>query len=231
MFEPFFTTKPAGRGTGLGLATVFGLVTQLHGHISVRSSLGAGATFSVFLPESKAWPAHETSKIAEGERPNESLDVLVVDDEATVRAQIVRILESAGHRAIEADSVDRAVAIAEAGTVLDAVVTDVVLGSDDGISMLERVTKEQPKPRFRARPGSHVDVRRIRTPLGAKRSVKNPSRAGNHGVGVDERRRRGRRAATFRTRPPHTLGECGRYLRLDGERGGDPVGPPTTLLG
>lgn len=70
---------------------------------------------------------------------------------------------------------------ADAGTVFDAEVTEMVFGSGDGVTMLERVTKEQPKPRFRARPGSHVDVRRIRTPLGAKRSVKNPSRAGNHG--------------------------------------------------
>jgi len=111
----------------------------------VRSSPGAGTAFSVFLPESEAWPVHETSQVAEGEAPNESLDVLVVEDEPTVRAQIVRILESAGHRATEADSVESAVAAAEAGTVFDAVVTDVVLGSGDGVSMLERVTKEQPK--------------------------------------------------------------------------------------
>ncbi len=145
MFEPFFTTKPAGRGTGLGLATVFGLVSQLGGNIGVRSELGRGTTFTVLLPEAQGWPAHESSKVGKLTEFGESLDVLVVEDEDTVRALVVRILNNAGHRVVQASSIEEAIEAAKApGAEFNAVVTDVVLGSGDGISALERITSLHP---------------------------------------------------------------------------------------
>ncbi len=111
MFEPFFTTKPAGRGTGLGLATVFGLVSQLRGNIAVRSSSGGGRPSRCCSPEAQGWPARESSKVGKlAEIGGEALDVLVIEDEDTVRALVVRIseqrraprgageLDRAGHR-------------------------------------------------------------------------------------------------------------------------------------
>jgi PAS domain S-box-containing protein len=146
MFEPFFTTKPAGRGTGLGLATVFGLVSQLGGHIGVQSELGRGSTFTILLPEATGWPARESSKVSKIADFGEKLDVLVVEDEDTVRALVVRILNNAGHRVVQASSIEEAIEAAQApGAGFDAVVTDVVLGSGDGITALERITSLHPK--------------------------------------------------------------------------------------
>jgi PAS domain S-box-containing protein len=147
MFEPFFTTKPAGRGTGLGLATVFGLVSQLGGNIAVRSELGRGTTFTVLLPEAQGWPARESSKVGKlAEIGGEALDVLVIEDEDTVRALVVRILNNAGHRVVQANSIEQAIEAANApGAHFNAVVTDVVLGSGDGISALERITSLHPR--------------------------------------------------------------------------------------
>jgi PAS domain S-box-containing protein len=144
IFEPFFTTKTAGRGTGLGLATVFGLVTQLHGLITVRSAPGAGTSFTVLLPESRRERAVRTPPRAEA-GAKRALDILVVDDEAAVRTSVARMLSNAGHRVSEADAVGAAIAAVESpGAHFDAIVTDVVIGGDDGIRMLERVRAPQP---------------------------------------------------------------------------------------
>ncbi|HVJ18359.1 MAG TPA: ATP-binding protein [Polyangiaceae bacterium] len=144
MFEPFYTTKAAGRGTGLGLATVFGLVSQLKGHISVRSSPGAGSTFTVLLPQASAEHALQAAlpAIPTAER---ALHVLVIDDEAGVRTSVARMLTNAGHRVSEASTVDGAVTTVEAPDAhFDAIVTDVVIGAEDGIRMLERIHSAQP---------------------------------------------------------------------------------------
>ncbi|MGC4092993.1 MAG: ATP-binding protein [Polyangiaceae bacterium] len=146
MFEPFFTTKSAGRGTGLGLATVFGLVNQLGGHIGVRSELGRGTAFTLLLPESHGTHARESERIelkSLGARP---LSILVVEDERAVRTLIARILTNAGHRVTEAESIEHALAASEAPDVhFEAIVTDVVLGAGDGIALLERIRKRHPR--------------------------------------------------------------------------------------
>lgn len=144
IFEPFFTTKPPGGGTGLGLATVFGLVSQLGGHVSVQSTVGLGTTFTVLLPESEPKTSDDaTPKGAKQEV--KSRHVLVVDDDPVVRSLVVRFLRGAGHMATEADSVERALATAEAkGARFDGVVTDVLLGASDGMTILERLQRAQP---------------------------------------------------------------------------------------
>jgi PAS domain S-box-containing protein len=143
IFEPFFTTKATGKGTGLGLATVYGLVSQLHGHIAVHSAPGSGTTFTVYLPEAHEQPARTLDpQPLEGDaRP---LEILVVDDEAGVRDLMARILAGAGHHITEADSAAAAFRAVE-GARFDAIVTDVVLRADDGISMLEQIKGRLPE--------------------------------------------------------------------------------------
>ncbi len=144
IFEPFFTTKAPGRGTGLGLATVFGVVTQLRGRISARSTPGQGSTFTILLPESReagAVPALSEPSLAIAARA-ESLEVLVVEDEEAVRQLITRVLRAAGHRVTEAESSAAARTATETAR-FDVIVTDVVLGSEGGIDLLEHMRATQ----------------------------------------------------------------------------------------
>ncbi len=136
IFEPFFTTKPPGRGTGLGLATVFGLVTQLGGQVSVVSQEGVGTSFRVLLPRAQSEPPSGVTRAATPEA--KALQVLVVDDEDSVRTLIVRILEASGHLATQAASAEAAQLAAKAdGARFDLILTDVVLGSADGLTALD----------------------------------------------------------------------------------------------
>jgi CheY-like chemotaxis protein len=144
MFEPFFTTKPAGRGTGLGLATVFGLVAQLGGHIAVSSKEGAGTEFRVLLP---CAAEEATSAVMRAAKLTaKSLEVLVIDDEEAIRTLIGRILEAAGHRVTQAASAEMAIATAKTASArFDAIVTDVVLGADDGVATLDTLRAAHPQ--------------------------------------------------------------------------------------
>jgi two-component system, cell cycle sensor histidine kinase and response regulator CckA len=143
IFEPFFTTKAAGRGTGLGLATVFGLVAQLGGHVAVHSELGRGTEFVIFLP---CAPVDTTSSVLRAAKPVQALSVLVVDDEDSVRTLIGRILDAAGHRVTQAASAEMAIAAAKsAHGNFDVILTDVVLGAEDGLSTLDTLRSAHPE--------------------------------------------------------------------------------------
>lgn len=143
IFEPFYTTKPAGRGTGLGLATVFGLVAQLGGHIEIQSQVGVGTEFRVLLPCAAAETASSVMRAA---KPlQKALSVLVVDDEDAVRTLIGRILDAAGHRVTQAASAEMAIAAAKTSvTHFDVILTDVVLGADDGLAALDTLRAAHP---------------------------------------------------------------------------------------
>ncbi len=144
IFEPFFTTKPAGRGTGLGLATVFGLVAQLGGRINVSSVEQQGTEFRVMLPCALG----ETDSAATTHLPptSKSMRVLVVDDEEVVRALIARILEASGHEVTQAASAEAALLAAKASSAqFDLILTDVVLGAADGLAVLDTLRAAHPK--------------------------------------------------------------------------------------
>jgi PAS domain S-box-containing protein len=140
IFEPFYTTKEQGRGTGLGLATVHGIVTQAGGHIRAYSEPGLGATFRVFLPavSGVAPPAEEVH--AEPEDLEGTETILLCEDEEALRFMIARILGDAGYDVISAPGGEEALAIAEArDTPVDALVTDVIMPGLSGPELAERL--------------------------------------------------------------------------------------------
>lgn len=135
-FDPFFTTKPKGQGTGLGLATVYGIVRKARGHIGIRSRPGLGTTFTIHLPvvhEDAAGPdrqIHLDAPRGNGER------ILLVEDEAAVRAVARRLLTEGGYSVIEADNGRAALKVMneELGRV-DILVSDVVMPGMTGIEL------------------------------------------------------------------------------------------------
>jgi two-component system cell cycle sensor histidine kinase/response regulator CckA len=138
IFEPFFTTKRAGEGTGLGLATVYGIVRQSGGHISVESKVGAGTTFRLYFRRSLGEPEPLS---APGSRhlPSRGRErILVVEDDDLVRRLVVRTLEGAGY-AVQAgtranEGLERA-----RSAVFDLLVTDVVMPGGDGKQLATRL--------------------------------------------------------------------------------------------
>jgi signal transduction histidine kinase/CheY-like chemotaxis protein len=133
-FEPYFTTKPPGRGTGLGLATVFAFVSQIQGHIEATSEVGQGSTFTLYLPRQDA--AAEPPAPAAGE----PLSILVVEPEPDVRDLIGEILELHGYRVLTARDLDEALAasLAHQGA-LALVIADVLLPGAAGDGVLRRL--------------------------------------------------------------------------------------------
>ena len=145
MFEPFFTTKGLGRGTGLGLSVVHGVVAQSGGHIDVSSELGKGTTFRIYLPAAAERPSAD--EIEDGSRamPCGNETVLLVEDEHAVRALARRVLESCGYTVLEAADGREALRVAEGhGGSLDLLLSDVVIPHLGGRQLAERLTSLQP---------------------------------------------------------------------------------------
>lgn len=149
IFEPFFTTKPHGKGTGLGLATVFGIVKQSGGLLSVQSELGKGTCFRVYLPR---YGGNETpaEKGCFSMYPQDGFhcSILLVDDQEDVCSAVAEYLESAGHRVLKANSIATALQIVEQNKdSIDVVVTDLVLAQGNGQELVARVASSGCKAR------------------------------------------------------------------------------------
>jgi two-component system cell cycle sensor histidine kinase/response regulator CckA len=144
IFEPFFTTKPLGEGTGLGLATVYGVVKQADGWISATSTLGEGATFRIFLPVHTPPLAFEPAGQAAARPAPRDLSgagrILFVEDEALVRGVAARLLRARGYEVIEAADGLEAMVLAEqhAGTI-DLMISDVIMPGMDGPTLMKEI--------------------------------------------------------------------------------------------
>jgi signal transduction histidine kinase len=148
IFEPFFTTKPLGKGTGLGLATCFGIVKQSAGHIEVETQLGKGTTFKIYFPRVLDPVEMPLVATAEPEAAGGSETVLVAEDEAVVRELAVAVLRERGYRVIEACNGAEGLRLAqERQEKIDLVVTDVVMPTMGGKEMADAVRELYPETR------------------------------------------------------------------------------------
>jgi len=136
VFEPFFTTKPKDKGTGLGLSTVYGIIKQSGGSISLDSQLGVGTVVSVFLPRQTANAAPYVAKGKEVHHLRGSETILVVEDEGAVRRSTVRLLRSAGYTVLEAANGHEAIQICgtHPGTI-HLLLTDVIMPKMTGVEL------------------------------------------------------------------------------------------------
>ncbi len=146
LFEPFFTTKPRGEGTGLGLSTVYGIVTEGQGTIRVESAPGRGTTFRIRLPRvASALPARSSAAIPMPGRPDRTGRILLVEDEDEVREMAAEALEIEGYAVTKAASAEEALTIWESeGESFHLLLTDVIMPGLSGGELAERVRRIRP---------------------------------------------------------------------------------------
>jgi PAS domain S-box-containing protein len=146
LFEPFFTTKEKGRGTGLGLATVYGIVQQSGGYIWVYSEPGQGTTFKVYLPAVDAERPDASQATAPAAAQHGTETILLVEDEEAVRRLASVMLRRVGYQVIEAANPADAIAILEERrSVIAMLITDVVMPGSSGPALYERLLAHRPE--------------------------------------------------------------------------------------
>jgi two-component system cell cycle sensor histidine kinase/response regulator CckA len=147
LFEPFFTTKEVGKGTGLGLATVFGIVKQSEGAITVDSMPGKGTRFRIYLPRIEGVASRPNVPRAKtGETPlTGNGTILLVEDELQVRKAVSRQLKSLGYHVLEAADARAAMSVVEGKHAIDLLLTDLVMPGMDGRRLATLVTAARPE--------------------------------------------------------------------------------------
>jgi CheY-like chemotaxis protein len=150
VFEPFFTTKPAGQGTGLGLSTVYGIVKQNDGYVTIESEAGVGTTVTVFWPR-KTDQVHASASFVGSPRPVLAgvETILLVEDELSIRSLMRKTLEPYGYRVLEARDVSHALALAAThqGQV-DLLLSDVIMPGLNGPDLAQRIVAQRPTIRI-----------------------------------------------------------------------------------
>ena len=163
IFEPFFSTKEgiAGSGTGLGLSTVYGIVTQANGYIDVKSELGKGTTFTVYLPcfEPKAADATVPEKDNPTPLPTKAT-IVVVDDEPAVRTFSARVLKNKGFKVIEFENGLQAFEAIKKGLDFDLLITDMIMQEMDGETLAKKTLKKYPHAKVILMSGYSEDMAR-----------------------------------------------------------------------
>ena len=145
IFEPFFTTKEPGKGTGLGLATVLGIVEQSGGRVNVYSEPGLGTSLKVYFPSAAASPAAAPPADAPDTRPTGSESILLVEDNDAVRAPIASLLADLGYHVLAATGPEHALQLAEAeAESVDLLVTDVVMPAMNGPQLADVLRPSRP---------------------------------------------------------------------------------------
>ena len=146
LFEPFFTTKSPGAGTGLGLATVFGVVKQSGGSIYVYSEEGRGTTFKIYLPAATAGSLEAADAAGDGAAERGSETIMVVEDDASVRDLVRIMLESKGYSVVAAAGAEEAEQLCT--DAVDLLLTDVVMPEVNGRVLAERLSLTSPSMRI-----------------------------------------------------------------------------------
>ena len=160
VFEPFFTTKEVGKGTGLGLATVYGIIKQHHGWVEVESEPGKGTTFEVFLPCVGGFVEPVEERVTESSIRGGKETILVVEDEAPVRELVCNLLSAHGYTVLHAESGPKALEVwASSKQSVDLLLTDLVMPDRmNGRELAEKLWVEHPKLKVIFMSGYSADV-------------------------------------------------------------------------
>ena len=142
-FEPFFTTKQAGQGTGLGLSQVYGFVKQSGGHVKIYSEVGEGTTIKMYLPRFARQASPRAEAKSEPRRGHPGELILVVEDDADVRAYVVETLRGLGYDVIEAAGTEEALALMDRHRSISLLLTDVVMPGQNGRRLADAARQRQ----------------------------------------------------------------------------------------
>jgi CheY-like chemotaxis protein len=170
LFEPFFTTKGPGRGTGLGLATVYGIVQDSGGFITVASDLNVGTTFRVFLPALNGLDPSTTAETVDQSLLRGHENVLVVKDDPGVRAVTTLALEKYGYHVLQASDGPAALRVSNDRDTIDLLVTDVVMPEMSGRRLADALLRTRPRCRVLFMSGYNEEML-------ADRAVNSPAEA------------------------------------------------------
>jgi two-component system cell cycle sensor histidine kinase/response regulator CckA len=141
IFEPFFTTKEIGKGTGLGLATVYGIVRQSGGYIDIQSNPGTGTAVDIYLPRVDGEEADHTQKQESIAAKGKHETILFVEDDNMVRDMVTAVLKQFGYRVVEAENATSALQACEEQSHIDLMITDVVMPGQSGPELAREVAK------------------------------------------------------------------------------------------
>lgn len=148
IFEPFFTTKPKGKGTGMGLTTVYGIVRQFGGHINCYSEVKRGTTFKIYLPQAQGAVNTNPTDAAspEAHLPGGHETILVVDDEAHIADMVSHLLTELGYQTVPANSGREAqTRFDQAAKPMDLVITDIVMPEMNGVELVKQLRQKKPE--------------------------------------------------------------------------------------
>jgi PAS domain S-box-containing protein len=167
IFEPFFTTKDVGKGTGLGLATVFGILRQHHGWADVTSELGIGTTFRIYLPRLGGLAGPKASTQAQAATPRGSETILLVEDDADLQLSVQTILSRLGYRILGAPNGAAALDVwRENQHMIKLMITDLVMpGGMTGMELAKHVRKENPNLKVICMTGYSAELAARNAPL------------------------------------------------------------------